>query len=115
MKKSSQSKINRNRGKRHEASVAERLGGKRIGVLIGEDVFHLVYSIECKSRKKIVTEGWFEQCETNNKDGKIPLLITHIKGKSYDKDLVCMRMTDWEQLNKKIEDLDIFRRLTPHL
>lgn len=108
-KKSSQSKINRNRGKRHEASVAKRLGGKRIGVLIGEDVFHHLYSIECKSRERIVTEGWFEQCEINNKDGKIPLLVTHIHGKSYDNDLVCMRMVDWEKLNGKTDNDDDIR------
>lgn len=94
------SKINRNRGKAHERAVAKWLGGKRRGVLGGEDVEHEVYSVECKSRERIVTEKWFEQCENNNKDGKIPLLITHIKGQSYDKDLVCMRKTDWEKLNE---------------
>lgn len=93
------SKINRNRGKRHEAAVADWIGGKRRGVLGGEDVEHPIYSIECKSRIGIVTEKWFEQCENNNKDGKIPILVTHIKGQSYDKDLVCMRKVDWEKLH----------------
>lgn len=93
-------KINRERGKRHEREIAKRLGGKRRGVLGGEDVEHDVYSIECKSRVRIVTTGWFEQCENNNKEGKIPILVTHIKGQSYDKDLVCMRITDWEKLNE---------------
>lgn len=94
MKKWSQSKTNRERGKRHERAIAKLFGGKRRGVLGGEDVEHSYFSIECKSRERICTEKWMEQCEANNKEGKIPLLVTHIFSKDYKRDIVGVRVED---------------------
>ena len=99
MKKWTRQKTNRERGKRHERSVAKRLGGLRIGVLCGEDVKHDTYSVECKSRESLASEKWMQQCEANCPPDKTPLLVMHTHGQHYDNDLVVMRMKDWEKLD----------------
>lgn len=89
---------NRDRGKRFERKVAERLGGKRTGVLGGEDVMHPIYSIECKSRETL--PKWFakfwEQTLANCEQGKTPLLVIHQTNKRHDDDFVVMKLSDFE-------------------
>jgi hypothetical protein len=89
------SKQNRDRGKRAERAVATMLGGKRVGIMGGEDVQHEVYSIEVKSRKSHSVFSWFRQCINNNKDKKIPMLVLHEHGKRHENDLVCLSMKDF--------------------
>lgn len=99
---------NRDRGKRAEQDVADRLGGKRIGTLSGEDIhFDGPFSGEVKSRQTFVACGWMDQAVANAPDGKTPLLVVHVHGKRHDQDLVMMRMCDFQDwfgiINKKEE------------
>lgn len=94
----SQANQNRKRGKRVEHQIVLRLGGKRRGILGGEDIEHDEYSIEVKSRKKHSVFAWFRQCLKNNVRKKVPLLIIHEHNMRYDDALICMRLADWEKL-----------------
>jgi hypothetical protein len=91
---------NRKRAKAVERALAERLGGRRVGILGQEDIFTDLFSIEVKSRKSVIIWDWFQQAVKNAK-GKIPLLIVHITGKHHDNDLVVMSLADFEKLIKK--------------
>jgi hypothetical protein len=89
---------NRKRGKRVEAEIVKKVGGKRRGILGGEDIEHPEYSIEVKSREKHAVFKWWKQCEDNNVRNKQPLLVIHEHGKRYDDALVCMKMSDFLNL-----------------
>jgi len=92
---------NRQRGKRNEKALAKMLGGERVGIFGGEDIVikDKKFSIEAKSRKSFVAEKWMVQAETNCK-GKLPLVIVHIKGKNHNKDLVLLRLEEFQELTK---------------
>lgn len=91
---------NKARGKRFEKKIAERLGGRRIGLLGQEDVLHPIYSIECKSREKL--PKWFanfwKQTEDSCPDDKVPLLVIHLHNQRHDDDWVVMKLSDFESL-----------------
>ena len=89
---------NRDRGKRLERKIAERLGGKRTGVLGGEDVLHIYYSIECKSRDKLPKwfDNFWKQTLANCEEGKTPLLVIHQTNKNHDDDFVVIKLSDFE-------------------
>jgi len=91
---------NRDRGKRFEKKIAERLGGRRLGVLGGEDVLHPIYSIECKSREKLPKwfESFWKQTMDNCEEYKVPLLVIHLLNQRHDEDWVVMKLSDFEQL-----------------
>jgi len=92
---------NRRRAKAVERALAERLGGRRVGILGQEDIFiGDLFSVEVKSRKSVAIYDWFQQAVKNAK-GKIPLLIVHITGKHHDNDLVVMSLKDFEKIIKK--------------
>jgi hypothetical protein len=103
----SQANKNRKRGKRVESEIVKRLGGKRRGILGGEDIEHEHYSIEVKSREKHAIFKWFDQCKNNNVRDKMPLLVCHEHGKRYDDALVCMTLKDFENMKSYI---DLLRR-----
>jgi hypothetical protein len=103
------SKLNRNRGKRAERAVVQRLGGKRMGVLGGEDVQHPFYSIEVKSREKHAIFKVLKQCEDNNKDNKIPLIVIHEHNKPHDRDLVCLKMEEFEVMYEFLKHEGYYR------
>lgn len=100
------SKKNRDRGKRAERAVAELLGGKRVGIMGGEDVQHDEFSIEVKSRKSHAVFGWFKQCVNNNKDKKIPVLVLHEHNKRHENDLICMTIKDFKEIYENSRDKD---------
>lgn len=83
--------------KRHEAVIAGKLGGIRVGVLGKEDVLTDKFSVECKVRKSFVGASWFEQAKKNAK-GKMPIVVVHVKNKRYDEDLVILAMKDFQKL-----------------
>lgn len=89
---------NRVRGKAHQKKVAEKLQGIDIGILGGEDVLTDKFSIECKSVQRFVGEKWYKQCVKNNKRQKIPIVVVHIKNKSYDNDFVMIRLADFKSI-----------------
>ena len=91
---------NKRRGRANEVAIAKRLGGKGIGALGGEDIFHPDMSIEAKSFKRFLGETIMQQAEANSKEGKLTISVVHIKNQSRDKDIVMMRMTDFEELIK---------------
>lgn len=86
---------NRQRGKECEKAIAKMFNGKRVGILGNEDVQHPKYSIEVKSRVKFVGKKWMEQCERNNIDNKIPLVVVHEMNKKHDNDFVIMKISDF--------------------
>ena len=94
-------KKNRERGKRNEKALADRLEGKRLGILGFDDVQVEVngiqFSIEAKSFVRYAGVKILEQAERNAPEGKIPLAIVHIKGQRRDNDLVIMRLSEWEK------------------
>jgi len=99
-------KKNRRRGKRSQKAVAEIFKGKDIGILGGVDVITDKFSIEVKSRKKFVGEGWFRQLISNMKgdslaEGKTPIVIVHITHKRHKNDYVMMKVEDFLNLIKK--------------
>lgn len=85
---------NRDRGKEAEKRVATYLGGKRIGLLGGEDVQHETFSIEVKSREKFVAKGWYDQCKKNAPKGKIPLVVVSLKSQPIAKGYAILRLED---------------------
>jgi predicted ATP-grasp superfamily ATP-dependent carboligase len=90
--------LNRDRGKRAERAVAERLNGTRLGTLSGVDVVtdDGTWAIEVKSRKAFVAEKWMKQSIKNAKKGRTPLVVVHVQGKQHSDDLVLIRLKDWE-------------------
>lgn len=90
-------KTNRQRGKRHQKKIAEKLNGLNLGTLGATDVLTEDFAIECKSRQKFVGEVWYEQAEKYAK-GKIPIVIIHIKGKNYDNDYVLIKLKHFKPL-----------------
>lgn len=95
---------NRGRGKRNEKALADRLGGKREGIFGGEDISMGLFSVEAKSRKQFVGQGFMEQAERNCPKGKVPLVIVHILNQRRSNDLVMMRLSDFEDHYGKAED-----------
>jgi len=94
---------NRRRAKAVERALAERLGGRRVGILGQEDIFiGDLFSVEVKSRKSVAIYDWFQQAVKNAK-GRIPLLIVHITGKRHDNDLVVMSLKDFEKIIERIK------------
>lgn len=98
--------INRQRGKNNERALAKRLGGKRVGILCGEDISHQHFSIECKSRVAFAGEKFIIQAERNCPIGKTPLAIVHILKKGHGNDIVMMRLKDWEDWFGKLKKSD---------
>lgn len=100
------SKKNRNRGKAHERKVAKLIGGRRTGVLGKEDVTHIAFSVECKSREKIpkwFTDFW-EQAVANCEEGKKPLLVIHKLNQKYNDDWVVIKMEDFLEVINVVEE-----------
>jgi hypothetical protein len=88
---------NRKRGKRNEALLAKRLGGKRQGILGKDDVVVGPYSIEAKSRKRYSVTQHMEQAERNAQPDQVPLVILHTHGQRRSNDLVMMRLKTFEE------------------
>lgn len=90
---------NRQRGKNTERAIAKLTGGKRVGILQGEDISHPVYSIEVKDRVKFAGEKFLLQAERNCEQGKTPIAIVHIHNKRHSEDIILMRLKDFEAHN----------------
>ncbi len=92
---------NRHRGKDTERALARRLGGRRTGVLGGEDINHSLLSIEAKSRQRFIGESFMAQAKRHS-NGKIPAVIVHVHHKPHDQDLVILELRDFEGLFGKV-------------
>jgi hypothetical protein len=92
---------NRQRGKDSEREVAKILGGKRVGIMGGEDISHPDYSIEVKSRQSFVAKKWMEQAKRNSKGGKIPLVVVHAGNTPHATDLVLLNIEDFKKITTK--------------
>jgi hypothetical protein len=103
------SKKNRNRGKRAERAVVSMLGGKRTGILGGEDITHPVFSIEVKSREKHAIFKVLKQCEKNNKDNKTELVVIHEHGRQHKSDLFCLKGEDFVPIYEFLMDNNYFK------
>jgi len=94
-------KKNRARGKRHERRTAEDFGGIRTGILGREDVITETFSIECKSRNRFVGQKWWLQAYRNamrHENPRIPLVVVHLTGKSFNEDFIIIRKDHFMQL-----------------
>ena len=98
-------KLNRQRGKSYERYIAKRLGGRRMGVMGKEDCDTELFSVECKSFARFAGEGIMQQAERNVYKDKTPLAIVHIRGNSHDKDIVMMRLSDFEDYMGKLKEV----------
>jgi len=86
---------NRQRGKRTEAAIAKQIGGKRLGLLGGDDVQAGPWSIEVKDRMRFIGSSFMAQAIKNCPPCKTPLVIVHETGQRHGGDLVMMRLADW--------------------
>jgi len=86
---------NRQRGKAHQKVTAKDFNGLDIGIKGGEDIYHKTFSIECKSCLRFVGEKWMNQAIENNKQKKVPIVVVHIKNKSYHNDYVIVSKKDF--------------------
>ena len=89
-------KSNKQAGRKYQAKIAKRFGGKSVGTIEGQDVEHNIFSIECKKRKAFIATGWMQQTVRNCPADKTPLLIVHVTGERHKNDMVIMRLEDFE-------------------
>ena len=57
------------------------------------------WSVEVKHRKTFAGEKFLLQSERNCPKGKTPIVIVHLHGKEHSKDIVMIRLKDWEAWN----------------
>jgi hypothetical protein len=93
---------NKRAGRLYQTYIAQKLGGKSVGTIEGQDVEHPLYSIECKKRKAFIGQKFMEQCVRNCPRGKIPLVIVHVTNQRHEDDFVMMRLADFEERFKNI-------------
>jgi len=94
--------LNRQRGKRAQKKIAEKLNGLDIGILGKVDVLTEHFIVEVKDKAKFVGEKWLEQVE-KHKDrkefkGRKCLVIVHKRGRRYENSIVMMRLKDFLEL-----------------
>ena len=89
-------KSNRDHGKRCEATIARELGGTRRGIMGGHDVESGPFAVEVKSRNTFSGVSFMEQAVRNCPSGKTSLVVVHITGKRHERDMVMMRLKDWQ-------------------
>jgi len=89
---------NRRRGKRVQKRIAQEMGARNVGIFGGEDAEHPKFSIEAKSKKVFSGTKFIEQAEKNCPKGKIPIVILHLVGKSYNTDIVMIRIDKFKEL-----------------
>ena len=96
MKPARQARVNRNRGKAHQKKVAAKLNGLDLGTLGAMDGLSDDFIIEAKSREKFVGLAWYEQAAQYRKKfpSKVPIVVIHANRKSYDNDLVLLKLSD---------------------
>ena len=87
-------KRNRKRGRATEKAAAKIMGGKAIGALSGEDIFHPLVSIEVKNRKSFVGKKWLEQAQRNAIQ-KPPLVYLHLTGERHLNDIILLYAKDF--------------------
>jgi hypothetical protein len=86
------------------------VGGKNVGSLSGEDVYHPQFSFEQKNLASFIGYSIMKQAEANC-CGRIPVVVVKLKGERIDKDgLVIMRYNDFHHLI--IERTPIVRKAT---
>lgn len=95
-------KINRDRGKRSEKAVAQRLNGRRLGTLGAQDVETSLFSIEVKSRKAFVGESFLSQARSHCPTGKTPIAVVHLHGHRHSDDIVLLALKDFQDLHGNI-------------
>lgn len=94
---------NRQRGKETARAIARKLGGQRLGILGGEDVSHPLFSIEVKSRVHFTGDGFLDQAERHSPADRTPIAVVHLVGRDHGKDVVLMRLADFEDFLGKVE------------
>lgn len=88
---------NKHAGRKFQSHIAQKLGGKSVGTIEGQDVEHPIWSIECKKRKAFIGQKFMTQCVKNCPANKTPLVVVHVTGERHENDLVMMRFSDWEE------------------
>lgn len=67
-----------------------------MGIMGKEDVDHPLFSIEVKNRVRFIGDTFLAQAEANRYKDKTPLAIVHIHNQNRSRDIVMMRMKDFE-------------------
>ena len=93
---------NKHAGRKFQSYVAQKVGGKSVGTIEGQDIEHPLFSIECKKRKSFVGVKFMQQAFRNCPAHKVPLVIVHVTGQYHEDDLVMMRFKDWEDWHGKL-------------
>ncbi len=89
------------RGYRHEADIAKRLNGTRVGctgkATIDVDAGWL--AVECKERKEL--PAWIQdalgKANAKAQEGQLAIVVLHQLGQRHDNDLVVIRLADFEE------------------
>lgn len=110
LSKEERKKINRrNRNRSYSSEKAAELlfRAKRISILGGEDLEHLLFSVEVKSRQLPPKwlEDWMTQAEDNCPENRVPLVYMHEISKRRDEDLVFMRVKDFRKVFQRLLEL----------
>jgi len=89
------SKKCRNRGKGLERYVAKLFSGERLGLLGGEDVRLIHFSVEAKEREHLPVsiKKWYAQATVHAQD-RIPMVYMHELNRPHGEDLVVIRAED---------------------
>jgi len=90
------------RWKAHERRIAKRLGGTRLGPTgkATMDVETPLFAVECKCWQGSVkrVESALEQAEKASRNEQIPIAVIHTVNRHSDKDLVILRLAEFERL-----------------
>ena len=96
-KQQRQVKRNKAQGRKVQSRIAKMIGGKSVGTIEGQDISHEIWSIEAKHRKTFIGNTFMNQAVKNSPEGKTPVVIVHTLNQRFEKSLVMMRYSDWEE------------------
>ena len=99
--------------KQAERRVAALLGGERVPVTGRQrgdapDIEHGTFSVEVKHKQSL--PDWLkdamEQAEEAGDGNKLPIVILHEKGKTYNESLTLLRLSSIIKLYNRLQDLE---------
>jgi len=94
---------NKAQGRKVQAKIAKMIGGKSVGTIEGQDIEHPLWSGETKHRKTFIGNTFMNQAVKNCPENKTPIVIVHTLNQRFEKSLVMMRFSDWEDWFGKLK------------
>lgn len=99
--------------KQAERRIAALLGGERVPVTGRQrgdvpDIEHGTFSVEVKHKQSLPEwlKDAMEQAEEANVGEKLPIVILHEKGKTYNESLTILRLSSILKLYNRLQDLE---------